>query len=190
MLKGDWVPKLLSALCRTFLWSCLLLSFADCEKERWSGELWRVLELWTHLLDYIMHFSMSLMKKFCKIRSPSLCLLYFMIVTRKDILIFRTFWFLKRFKLKYLHLFIYMYVEHMWSETTYRSWFFTSWGFWGLNSDCQSWQQTPLPNKPSPLPCKTILEIKRKIRILGQNLGYSFLVEVFNDFHSKVCAFH
>lgn len=38
---------------------------------------------------------MSLMKKFCKIRSPSLCLLYFLIVTGKDILIFRTFWFLR-----------------------------------------------------------------------------------------------
>lgn len=82
-----------------------------------------------------------------------------------------------------------MYVGHMWLETTCRSWFFTSWGYWGLNSDCLSWQQTPLPNKPSPLPYKTILEIKRKIRILGQNLVYSFFVEVFNDFHSKMFTF-
>lgn len=77
----------------------------------------------------------------------------------------------------------------MWLETTCRSWFFTSWEYWGLNSYCQSGQHAPLPNKPSPLPYKTILEIKRKIRILGQNLGYSFFVEVFNDFHSKVFTF-
>lgn len=38
---------------------------------------------------------MSLMKNFCKVRLPSLCLLYFMIVTRKGILIFRAFWFLR-----------------------------------------------------------------------------------------------
>lgn len=51
---------------------------------------------------------------------------------------------------------------HVWrSEDILWKWvfFLQSCGFWGQNTNCQVWQQVPLPTKPSCWPLSSILQI-------------------------------